>query len=345
MIRVLLVEDSVTQREILRRLIAGDGDFAVVAEARNGKEALAAVARHAPDVVLMDIHMPDMDGITATREIMRQCPVPIVIASATLKKDDVDLAMQAFQSGAVAVIEKPEGAVLLHLQKIGPALRRELIAASQARLRRAAPPGPAAPKSTPVPARRLPQVEVVGVCVSTGGPTVLMAIFSRLPPAFPIPVLLVQHITQGFEAGFARWLAGATGQAIGLATPGQRLLPGIWIAPAGRHLTLGSAGRIELPMGKPADIHCPSGDPLFESLARHAGPRALGVQLTGMGDDGAHGLLKLKQAGAMTIIQDEPSCLIWGMPRAAQECGAATCAMSPEEIGRALAQLAAPRAP
>src|SRR4051812_45263927 len=130
MIRVLIVEDSITQREILRRLLAGDGGFTVVAEARNGKEALALVQKHAPDVVLMDIHMPDMDGITATREIMRQCPVTIVIASATLRKDDVDLALKAFQSGAVSVIEKPEGAVLLHMQKMGPALRRELVAAS-----------------------------------------------------------------------------------------------------------------------------------------------------------------------------------------------------------------------
>src|SRR5437588_1456936 len=135
MIRVLIVEDSVTQREILKRVLAEDPQFVIVAEARDGSEAVGMVQKHTPDVVLMDIHMPDMDGITATGEIMRHCPTPIVIASATLKKRDIDLAMKAFQAGAVSVIEKPDGSVLLHLGKIGPALRRELIAASKAKVK------------------------------------------------------------------------------------------------------------------------------------------------------------------------------------------------------------------
>src|SRR5580658_8403293 len=135
MIRVLIVEDSITQREIFRRLLTADGEFTVVAEARNGREALEKVQKHAPDVVLMDIHMPDMDGITATREIMSRFPVPIVVISATLKKHEVDLAMKAYEAGAVSVMEKPEGAVLLHLHKMAPELRCELIAASKANIR------------------------------------------------------------------------------------------------------------------------------------------------------------------------------------------------------------------
>src|ERR687892_522258 len=134
MIRVLIVEDSVTQREILRRLIEADGSFTVVAEARNGREAIAMAQQHTPDVVLMDIHMPDLDGIAATREIMEQWPVPIVVASASLNKHDIDFAMTAYQAGAVAVIEKPEGAVLLNLNKIGPLLRDELAAAAKAKV-------------------------------------------------------------------------------------------------------------------------------------------------------------------------------------------------------------------
>ena len=151
MIRVLIVEDSVTQREIFRRLFAADDELTIVGEARNGREALEKVRQYRPDVVLMDIHMPDMDGIEATAEIMRECPVPIVVASATLKKRDVDLAMQAYQAGAVSVIEKPAGAVLLHLEKMGPELRDELIAASKARVRQTARPRIASPKSTFTP--------------------------------------------------------------------------------------------------------------------------------------------------------------------------------------------------
>jgi len=340
MIRVLIVEDSVTQREIFRRLLTVDGEFKVVGEARNGREALEQVEQHAPDVVLMDIHMPDMDGIAATREIMSRCPVPIVVASATLKKNEVDLAMKAFEAGAVSVIEKPAGAVLLHLHKMAPELRRELVAASKANvctLRPAALPSPPAPSPRPTRIANA-SIEVIGMCASTGGPPVLLQILSGLPKHFAIPILLVQHISHGFEEGFARWLSQMTGHPAGLAHSGQRLGPGIWLAPGRRHLTLGSSSRIEMPAGRSSEIHCPSGDPLFESLARHMGQKAAGVLLTGMGDDGATGLLALKQAGGTTMIQEESSCLIWGMPKAAQQKGAATYELKPDDIAKTLAK-------
>lgn len=342
MIRVLIVDDSVTQREIFRRLLADD-ELTVVAEARNGREAVSLVKELAPDVVLMDIHMPDMDGIAATRAIMRECPVPVVIASATLRRRDIDLAMQAYAAGAVAVIEKPEGAVLLHLPKIGPRLRAEVIAASKARLRARAP-GPV-PGRRAVISPRLPSIGVIGVCASTGGPPVLLELLSSLPRPYPLPVLVVQHISHGFEEGFARWLAGSTGQAVGMASQGQRLDAGVWLAPTGHHLLLASPSRLTLAPGEPSDIHCPSGDPLFESLARHLGARAAGVVLTGMGDDGAAGLLALKRAGGLTVIQDEASCLIWGMPKAAQALGAATQELPPAGIAALLTQLATPAQP
>ena len=343
MIKLLIVEDSVTQREIFKRLFAADGRFTVVAEASTGREAIAMVRKHLPDVVLMDIHMPDMDGITATQEIMQQCPVPIVVASSTLRKHDVDLAMRALQAGAVSVIEKPQGAVLLHLQKIAPALCNELLAAVKAKLR--PPIRASAPRQTSLatpPAANRVAIKIIGICASTGGPPVLLEIFSVIPKPYPLPILLVQHISHGFEEGFARWLADSSGQTVGMATDGQRLSPGIWMAPGGRHLTIGSPTRLELPLGKPGDLHCPSGNPLFESLARHMGSNAAGVQLTGMGDDGASGLLTLKQAGGMTVIQDEPSCLIWGMPKCAKENGAALHELNPGEIARALVQMAKP---
>lgn len=338
MISVLIVEDSVTQREILKRLVNGDGAFTVIAEARNGREAIAKVLEHSPDVVLMDIHMPDMDGIEATRQIMRQCPVPIVVASATLKKQEVNLAMQALEAGAVSVISKPEGAVLLHLEKIGPSLRDELMAASTAKLQRRASFGRRELTRRSAAARMTP-IDVIGVCASTGGPPVLMQIFSALPKPVPVPVLLVQHISEGFEEGFARWLSDMTGQSVCLATSGQKLEPGIWMAPNGTHLTVSSPTRIALEPKNARDIHSPSGNPLFESLAKQFGARAVGVLLTGMGDDGARGLLALKQAGGTTIIQDEASSLIWGMPKFGKQLNAATDEFDPEEIVAALTQV------
>lgn len=338
--RVLIVDDSITQREIFRRLLADDPDLCVVAEARNGIEAIQQVKSCSPDVVLMDIHMPEMDGIQATAEIMRQCPVPIVIASATLKKRDVDLAMHAYEAGAVSVIEKPEGAVLLYLQKIAPELRRELIAASKAKIRRTRDTSSSRNNSFPGTATRvdsrpsLRSVSVIGVCASTGGPPVLLKILSDVPKPFSIPILLVQHISRSFEDGFARWLSGASGHPVNLASSGQRLEPGVWISPGGRHLTVTRDARIDLPPAESSDIHCPSGNPLFESLANIFGPRAMGIQLTGMGDDGSQGLNCLKQQGGITIIQEESTCMIWGMPKAAKENGSAMYELCPEEIAR-----------
>lgn len=344
MINVLIVDDSVTQREILKRVLEADPDFAVAGEARDGKEAVAMVQQCEPDVVLMDVHMPVMDGIEATRQIMAQCPVPIVIISATLHKRDVDVSLQALEAGAVSVIPKPKGAALLHLHRIAPDLRRELVAASQARVHRARRVAEQHLPVRTVPApQTTPAVEAVGICVSTGGPTVLMKILSQIPAPYPIPVLLVQHISRGFEEGFADWLSGKTGQSVRLAVDRERLEPGIWLAPTGKHLKLQSPRRMSLEDPGPNDIHCPSGNPLFASLAEHLGAKAVGVQLTGMGDDGAKGLLALKQSGGETIIQAEASCLIWGMPKVAKELGAACRELGPSEIAAALTQMTARR--
>lgn len=342
MIRVLLVEDSVTQREILRRLLNDDGAFAVIAEARNGREAVELAARCRPDVILMDIHMPDMNGVEATREIMQHSPTPIVVASATLKKHEIDLGLAALQAGAVSVIGKPEGAALLHLREIAPQLRDELLWASQARvLRNPAPQAPRRPRPMPDLPARPRDIEVIGLCASTGGPPALLEILQAVPRPYPLPVLLVQHISHGFEEGFARWLSQSSGQPVALAAQRQPLEPGVWIAPGGRHLALGSRTLMELLPRQPGDVHCPSGNPLFESLALHVGPGAAGIVLTGMGDDGARGLLSLKQAGGLTVIQDEASSLIWGMPKAAQQLNAAVQEATPAEIAQLLRDLAA----
>ncbi|WP_437204461.1 chemotaxis-specific protein-glutamate methyltransferase CheB [Planctomicrobium sp. SH664] len=329
---MLLVDDSVTQREILRRLLISQGEFTVIAEARNGREAVALAIKHRPDLVLMDLHMPDMDGVAATHEIMRRSPTPIVIASSSLKRQDVDVGLQALRAGAVSVIEKPAGPVLLHLEKIAPSLRTELLAASKARISRII----LSPAPHPLPKvgayTSMFDIDVVGICASTGGPPVLLDLISRLPENYPIPILLVQHIATAFVEGFARWLKEQTRRPVNIAMPGQRLLPGIWLSPGGKHLTLGADNRIHLPEGHPQELHCPSGDALFHSLAKHAGKRSLGILLTGMGSDGADGLLEIRAAGGRTIAQNEATSLIYGMPKVAAERGAVEHLLTPTEI-------------
>ncbi len=344
MIRLLLVEDSITQREILRRLVNQDGEFVVVAEARNGQEAIEMVERHCPDVVLMDIHMPDVDGLTATRLIMQRTPVPIVIATATLRKHEIDLGLEALKAGAVSVIEKPQGAVLLHLEKIAPYLRAELVAASKAKIVRRpwSYPRATSSRSPNVPWN---QIELIGICASTGGPPVLLDILSHIPKPYPLPVLLVQHIALGFVEGFARWLGDRSGQLVRIAGPRQYLTPGVWLSPGGKHLAIDDHNRIDLIPQSPNQIHCPSGNVMFSSMAKRAGPGSLGILLTGMGDDGASGLLDLRAVGGRTIIQDEASSLIFGMPKAAREKGAAELELSPEGITEVLQQVARPLNP
>ena len=188
-------------------------------------------------------------------------------------------------------------------------------------------------------ARPVESVEAIGICASTGGPPVLVEILAALPQPFSVPILLVQHITQGFEESFARWLSQRTGQPAGMAVNRQRLGAGIWLAPTGQHLTLGNSKFFALLAQQPADIHCPSGNPLFASLAKHLGSRAAGVLLTGMGDDGAKGLLALKQAGGTTIMQDEASSFIWGMPKAGKELKAAGYELNPREIALMMTEM------
>jgi len=331
MIRLLLVEDSVTQREILRRVIDASGELVVVAEARNGREGVESVARYCPDVVLMDIHMPDMDGVTATREIMRKTPVPIVIASATLKHDEVDLGLAALEAGAVSVIEKPQGAVLLHLGDMAPQLCRELIGASKARVFSRGTSISREPRSRPGQLIS-GAVDIIGICASTGGPPVLLRILSQLPKPFPLPVLLVQHIASGFVPGFAKWLSDLSGQRVEQVQHRQKLTPGFWLSTGKNHLCVNRDGRFELIPSQSDEIHCPSGNALFTSLAQNYGSRAMGILLTGMGDDGADGLRRLREAGGKTIVQDEETSLIFGMPRVAVERGAAQLQLSPSGI-------------
>ena len=325
-VRLVLVEDSATQRAYLARVLEGDGDITVVAQAEDGDAAVAAVARHRPDVVTMDLDLPGHSGHDAIARIMAETPTPILVLSGVIDANSAAPAVAALAAGAVDALPKP--------------LRWD--AAAERGLRRQVRTVASVPvvgrrrRARAAPARRGGAGPVVGIAASTGGPAALATLLRVLPPIHA-PVLVVQHIHPSFTGGFVTWLDAEVPAPVHSATDGTVPLPGhVYIAPGGAHLRLGTAGRMLLDPEPPA-VHRPSADELFLSLAERTGAAGVGVSLTGMGEDGARGLLEMRRAGARTFAQDEASCVVFGMPRAARELGAVQRLLAPEQLAGAVA--------
>ncbi len=338
-IGVLVVDDSPTVRAVLRRLIAAVADLKVVGEACNGEQAVAETVRLSPDVILMDLEMPVMDGFQATERIMTVRPTPILVITSRANRNQVRTSFEALRRGAVEVLPKPEDPAGWDL--LARTLPLALRAAAQARTRGtsvvrsplAGPSGAAGAEAATV--IRQARVRYVAIGASTGGPWAVHVLLSALPPSPPATVLVVQHIAPGFEEGFAEWLSSELPMDVRLARDGETAAPGtVRIAPAGAHLVLEHGGVLRLqPERAPGGLHRPSADELFLSCAESNPSVSAGVLLTGMGSDGARGLAALRRAGGLTIVQDEASSVVFGMPRAALEAGAATIALPPAEIG------------
>jgi two-component system chemotaxis response regulator CheB len=340
LIRVVIADDSVTMRELLVALVEGSGNMQVVGVGRNGEEALRLTQRFRPDVVTLDVRMPHMDGLEATRRIMQECPTPIVIVSASLQRNDVDLTLEALRAGALTVVRKPGLADPDACSDLLAAV--ELMSAVPVVHHWRRPPGRRLPPAASPPAVARP--DIVGIAASTGGPAALATLLKPLPADFPLPLLVVQHVTHGFTAGLADWLAGETVLAVRLAEHGQPLRPGqVLIAPDDAHLGVNRGGLVQLSKAAPYKGLRPSANHLFESMATAYGARTLGVILTGMGDDGADGLVTLHRAGGRTLAQDAGSCVVYGMPREAVLRGAIDEELSLEAIASALAALAPAR--
>lgn len=345
-IKVLVAEDSAVTRLFLVHLLASDPRICVVGAVGDGQAALDFVNKNKPDVVLMDIHMPQLDGFEATRRIMETQPVPIIICSATASARDVAIAFQAMEAGAIACIEKPLGrehrdfeALAAHLLETVKLMSEVRVVRRTARLRPT--PLPSAHLAPATDRQRAPaRIKLVGIGASTGGPPVLQTILAGLPKDFPAPLLIVQHIAHGFLAGMAEWLNHTTGLQVHIASYGTRPLPGhVYLAPDDFHMGIGAGGTIILTREAPENHLRPSVAVLFRTLADVYGPNALGVLLTGMGRDGAEELKAMKDRGAVTIAQDQESSVVHGMPGVAIALGGATHVLAADKIADALVAL------
>jgi two-component system chemotaxis response regulator CheB len=348
MIRVLIVEDSPTVRELLFEVLRSDPEIEVVGTAETGEEALEAVARAEPDIVTMDIHMPRMNGFDATRRIMETHPTPIVIVSGAADATDTAKAFRAIESGALAVLRTPSSVGHPEHQQSTTELIRTVKLMSEVKVVRRWPRGrleatlAAVTLPTEFRFQSTPtQIRAVAIGASTGGPPVLQMILAGLPRNFPVPVLIVQHIAAGFTQGLVEWLAQSSSLPVQVPAHGQSLLPGqVYVAPDGLHMTVGADGRVQLRSDEPENGLRPSIACLFRSAAKVYGQSAVGVLLTGMGKDGAQELKLMKEQGAVTIAQDRETSVVHGMPGEAIRLGGATYVLPPEKIRFALTSLA-----
>ena len=344
-IRVLVVDDSIVVRQILVSMLDTEPGFQVVGQARDGVEAVRLTARLHPDIVTMDIRMPRMNGLEAIKQIMSTTPTPIVVVAASVYEPDLDIAFTAIEAGALTVVEKPKGITPEAYEATRDQLMTAIRLMSDVQVvtlrpdRRqhshsAATVSQVGVKDTIEAPRK---IELIAIAASTGGPGVLREILCALPGDFCIPVVAVQHITTGFAHGFARWLNGESALQVALAENGERIRPGrVLIAPDDTHLTIASGGVARLDRSEPVKGQRPSATRLFESIAKIYGPAAVGVVLTGMGEDGADGLESLQRAGGHVIAQNEESCIVFGMPKAVIERQIADRVLPPDEIASVL---------
>jgi two-component system, chemotaxis family, protein-glutamate methylesterase/glutaminase len=348
-VRVMIVEDSATVRACFARAMRADARLEVIAECESAEQALAKLDRCAPDVISMDIHLPGISGLDATRRIMERRPTPIVIVSHSVNAEDLNCTIEALRAGAVSAVEKPACRNSRGPDEMMGRLCRELAVMSGVRVIRQRFNRPAAALPEPKPPLRpsCPQTsslarraDIVGIVASTGGPRAVQCILESLGSDWRLPIVLVQHITASFQAGFVSWLMRIAPQPVQEAAHGMLLQAGcVYVAPAAKHLLV-RGSRLELVAGAPAGGHRPSGTLLLHSLAESHGPRAVGVVVTGMGDDGAEGLLAIRRAGGYTITEHESTTVVNGMPQAACSLGASCASLPLESIGEALRTLA-----
>lgn len=346
MIKVLIVEDSLVVQELLVHILSTDPEIKVIGTANNGEEALEFLSSNTPDVITMDIIMPIMDGFETTRKIMETKPVPIVIVSENLNTNEAEKTFRALECGAVAVLKKPKGLGKPNFDNVAKELVNVVKTMSEVKVvrrwSRSKPLEKSVISKISTPIKRASQkIELVAIGASTGGPPVLKTILSALPKEFPVPVLIVQHITVGFTEGFVDWLRQITSMKVQIAVNNDSVLAGnVYVAPDNHQMLINKNKKIIL-INKKNDEkgHCPSVASMYSSVIENFGGNAIGVLLTGMGKDGAEELKLMKDAGSITIAQDKESSVVHGMPGEAIKLNAATHILSPEKIAATLNEI------
>lgn len=327
-VRVLVVDDSATSRLALTQMLAADPVMEVVGQAADGVEAVQKAVALRPDVITMDVNMPGLDGLAATAAIMAQAPSRVLMVCAVGEERQLDLSFRAIAAGALELIAKPTHGVDLRQwgRKVAESVR--LMSEVPVVRRR-----PSSVSTLQQAAGR--EVDVFGLVASTGGPPALVTVLGGLPKNLRVPILIAQHMAAGFMPGLLRWFSQSSPLPVLLASDGTPCRPGhVYLPPDGHELELEPGGLLRVPVA--TGMHRPSGDLMLKSLARACGARAGGAVLTGMGDDGAEGLLAIRQAGGPTFAQDEASSVVFGMPQAAHARGATSTLLSLEGIAAAI---------
>jgi two-component system chemotaxis response regulator CheB len=360
-IRVLVVDDSITVRKRLVEVLNADPDLEVIGEAGDGKRAIELCEALRPDVITLDMMLPVMSGLAATECIMASWPTPILIVSASTNRGELFRTYEALAAGAIDVLEKGAASEMgdawerKFVSTVKLVSRIKVITHLRGRFRSRGSSSPPATRELPARAQSfesrprsggagdVPACRLVAIGASTGGPAAIVEILRDLPSAFPVPILIVIHIGQPFAVAFADWLDGTSPLRVAYAQDGEVLPPvghgRVVMAPPDRHLVV-RQGRLRLTTDPERHSCRPSVDALFESLARESGDRCAACLLTGMGKDGAAGLLEVRRAGGTTIAQDEATSVVFGMPREAILLGAAQRVLPLGQIGQALVALA-----
>jgi len=327
MIRVLIAEDSPVTARMLSVMLDSDPDITVEALAQDARRTVDLARRLRPDLIALDLGMPGIDPADLTRKILEDRLTPIILLSGTAKGSHRRLdALDAMRAGAMSVIEKPRSGSGSTREDFAAKLTREIKVLHRVRPQKRATaqlPTVPSPAQPPPPLPPAP-ISLIGIGASTGGPQALSQVLSVLPVDLPSPILVVQHIATGFVTDFARWLNSICALTVRVALGGEIAEPGnVYVAPEGAHLGIFANRRIRLSTAPKISGHRPSADFLFSSLANALPRQTLGILMTGMGEDGAEGLLKLKKAGGTTFAQDRESCIVFGMPETAIRLGAA----------------------
>ena len=344
-VRVLVVDDSAFMRRVIADAIASQPDMEVAGVAHNGLDALLKVEQLQPDVVTLDVEMPDMDGLTALRHLMARYPRPVVMLSSQTQHGAITT-LRALSIGAVDFVAKPSGAISLDFSRVREELLQKIRGAALARIRAQVASTRRPPEATRVPRAKYPGAfeHLVVIGCSTGGPRALAALVPELPAEAPTAYLIVQHMPAGFTRSLAERLDASGPIAVREAVAGDRLEGGTaLVAPGDYHLRLSPSGAVELDQAARVHGVRPSVDVALESVSERFGSKTVAVILTGMGQDGAAGAAVVRQAGGYVLAEDESTCVVWGMPRAVVERGLAHRVVPLDGIAEAIASIVSAR--